>query len=575
MHARIHCAVLATLVFAAGAAAADPPVPIADLVLRGGKIATVDDKRPTAEAMAVKGDRILAVGSDDEIRRHVAPSTRVIDLAGRLAVPGFIEGHGHFVSLGQSMLILDLREARSWDEIVARVARTAEMTPAGEWIVGRGWHQDKWQQRPEPNVEGYPLNDALSRATPKHPVMLVHASGHMGIANARALELAGIGEGSRNPGGGEILRDERGRPTGVLRETAMSPVSAAQARAERERGGEAQREAFLKAVELASDECLRRGVTSFQDAGSTLETIDALRELADTGKLRVRLWMMARDSDAQLAARLAGVRVIGAGNHHFTVRGIKRAIDGALGTHGAWLLEPYEDVPGSSGLNLTSSAALRRTAELALAHDVQLCVHAIGDRANRELLDLYAEVFKSRGGDGKALRWRIEHAQHLHGDDIPRFARLGVIASMQGVHCTSDAPFVVQRLGQRRAKSGAYVWRSLLDAGAVVSNGTDAPVESVDPLACFHASVTRELAGGATFFPEQCMTRQEALRSYTLTAAYAAFEEDQKGSLTPGKLADIVVLSRDILTCDADEIRGTQVDYTIVGGRILHQRGAK
>jgi hypothetical protein len=254
---------------------------------------------------------------------------------------------------------------------------------------------------------------------------------------------------------------------------------------------------------------------------------------------------MARDANERLAAGFGEARVIGAADQHFTVRGIKRSIDGALGTHGAWLLDPYDDLPGSTGLNTASPASLRRTAEIALAHDVQLCVHAIGDRANREVLDLYGDVFKSRGVDGKSLRWRIEHAQHLHPDDIPRFARLGVIASMQGIHCTSDAPFVVQRLGERRAKEGAYVWRRLLDSGAVISNGTDAPVESVDPLASFHATVTRRLSTGATFFPEQCLSRAEALRSYTLSAAQAAFEEDLKGSLTPQREGEEMrVLSR-------------------------------
>ncbi len=272
-----------------------------------------------------------------------------------------------------------------------------------------------------------------------------------------------------------------------------------------------------------------------------------------------------------LARKLAACRMIGHGNGHLTVRGIKRMVDGALGTHGAWLLEPYDDLPGSTGLNVLPLEELRTTADLALAHDYQLCVHAIGDRANREVLDLMEDVFKQHP-QKRDLRWRIEHAQHLHPDDIPRFAQLGVIASMQGNHATSDGPFVVQRLGQRRTAEGAYAWRRLLDAKAVVINGTDVPVERIDPLACFFSSVTRQMASGATFFPEQAMTRDEALRSYTAAAAWAAFEDEDKGTLAPGKLADLVILSADLLTIPAAEIPKVRVETTIVGGRVAYQR---
>jgi predicted amidohydrolase YtcJ len=318
------------------------------------------------------------------------------------------------------------------------------------------------------------------------------------------------------------------------------------------------------------EECLAKGVTSFQDAGSAFGTIDVFKKLAGAGKLKVRLWVMVRTGNEEMARRLADYRLIGHGNNFLTVRAIKRSIDGALGPHGAWLLEPYEDLPGSTGLNTTSLDSLRETARLAVQHDYQLCVHAIGDRANRETLNIFEEVFQKHPAK-ESRRWRIEHAQHLHPGDIPRFAQLGVIASMQGIHCTSDAVFVLRRLGQRRAEQGAYVWQSLLRSGAVVSNGTDAPVESIDPIACFHASVTRQLPDGATFFREQRMTREQALKSYTLSAAYAAFEENLKGSLSPGKLADVVVLSEDILTIPEEKIREARVLSTIVGGQVLYQ----
>jgi predicted amidohydrolase YtcJ len=299
--------------------------------------------------------------------------------------------------------------------------------------------------------------------------------------------------------------------------------------------------------------------------------IDTYRELAEAGRLPVRLWVMINEDNDTLERSLDRYRLINVGHQHLTVRAIKRLVDGALGSRTAWVLEPYDDSPTSRGLNTLPLDELQRTADLALAHDYQMCVHAIGDRANREVLDLYARTFQAHAGR-RDLRWRIEHAQHLHPADIPRFQRLGVIAAMQAVHATSDGPFVVARLGQRRAQQGAYAWKSLLDSGAVITNGSDAPVERIDPIAGFYASVTRDMGGGRAFYPAQCMTREQALRSYTLDAAYAAFEEGTKGSLTPGKLADIVVLSQDIMSIPEERLRETRVVYTIVGGQVLFER---
>jgi hypothetical protein len=291
--------------------------------------------------------------------------------------------------------------------------------------------------------------------------------------------------------------------------------------------------------------------------------------MAAKGELRLRLWVMLRDSNQALAPRLDGFRTIGAGGNFLTIRAIKKYIDGALGSRGAWLLAPYSDKPDSVGLVIDSPEEIERTAELAIAHDYQLCVHAIGDRGNREVLNIYERVFREHP-EQKNLRWRIEHAQHLAAADIPRFGQLGVIAAMQGIHCTSDAPYVLLRLGPQRAEEGAYVWQKLIRSGAVVGNGTDAPVEDVSPIACYYASVSRKLKDGTRFYPDQRMSREEALKSYTWNNAYAAFEEDLKGSLRPGKLADITVLSRDILTVPEDEIPGTQVVYTIVGGKVAY-----
>lgn len=543
----------------------------ADLVLRGGKIVTLDDALPLAEAIATRGDRIVKVGKNADVADLVGEKTRVVELRGRLVTPGFIEGHGHFLSFGDSMLRLDLSEAKSWDEIVALVGEAAKKMPKGKWIEGRGWHQGKWTRPPEPNVQGYPVLESLSKAVPDHPVLLTHGSGHMCLANAKAMDLAGITRETKNPPGGEILRDRAGNATGAFRETAMGPIHRALARSLSNRTQEESRAETLQAVKLAGQECLKQGVTSFQDAGSSCGDVDLFKELAQRGELPVRLWVMLDDDNDTLARRLAEYRTIGYAKNHVTVRGIKRMIDGALGTHGAWLLAPYDDLPTSTGLNTTSLAALRTTAELAAKHDYQLCVHAIGDLANRETLNLMEATFKAHPGK-RDWRWRIEHAQHLHPDDIPRFAKLGVIASMQGCHATSDGPFVVQRLGERRAKEGAYAWRSLLDAKAIVTNGTDVPVEKLSPIECFYSTVTRHMASGEAFFPEQCLTREEALRSYTKCAAYAAFEENLKGSLAAGKLADLVVLSHDILTVPAEKLRDTRVDLTIIGGRVLYER---
>ncbi len=544
----------------------------ADLVLRGGKIVTVDDAVPEGEAIAISGYKIVAVGSDQEIARHVGEATRVIDLEGRLAIPGFIEGHGHFTGLGRAKMILDLTKARTWDEIVTLVGDAASTASPGEWIEGRGWHQEKWDVVPTPNVDGVPLHHELSEVSPENPVNLRHASGHASMANARAMELAGISTTTADPAGGTIVRDASGNATGLLRETAQRLVGAAISRS-REGLSEADRTAELEQiVELAGQEALSKGVTSFQDAGAAFETIDGFRRLADEGRLPVRLYVMVRrESNETLAEKLPDYRIIPEGNDFLAVRSIKRQIDGALGSHGAWMLEPYEDLEGDAGLVLESVADIEETARIAIENGFQVNTHAIGDRANREVLDIYERTFAAFP-DKHDLRWRIEHAQHIHPDDLPRFAELGVVAAMQGIHCTSDGPWVPKRIGAERAKSGAYMWRTLLDSGAVVGNGTDCPVEDVDPIASFHASVTRRMRDGELFYPDQKMTRMEALRSYTMANARAAFEEHLKGSLTPGKLADVVVLSKDIMTIPEEEIPTARVDFTIVGGEVRFER---
>jgi len=548
-------ALLGAVLGGCGGGGPDP----ADLVVLNGRLVTLASPSE-AEALAAAGGRIVFVGSSDGARSWIGPDTEVLDLQGRLGVPGFIEGHGHFWSVGEARLQLALDGARTWDEIVAQVAAAVAEAEPGTWILGRGWHQSKWSETPVPAVQGLPTHHGLSAVSPENPVLLGHASGHMAFANARAMELAGIDAATADPEGGEIVRDADGQPTGALRETAETLVAGL-------RSETLEPNYARQVVRLAGEECLAKGITSFQDAGSSFGLIDAYRQMADDGVLPLRLWVMVNESNEALARRLGRYRTIDRGDGFLTVRGIKRLIDGALGSHGAWLLDPYEDMPQSTGLNTTSLDVMEETARLARKHDFQLCVHAIGDRANRETLDLFERVL---AGD-RTRRWRVEHAQHIHPDDVPRFARLGVIASMQAVHCTSDGPWVPDRLGEQRSAEGAYVWRDLIESGAVVTNGTDAPVEDVDPIASFHASVTRRMANGEVFYEEQRMTREEALRSYTIDAAYAAFEEGAKGSLEVGKYADLTVLSRDIMIVPEEEIPGTRVVYTIVGGRLAYR----
>jgi predicted amidohydrolase YtcJ len=414
-------------------------------------------------------------------------------------------------------------------------------------------------------VEGLPTHHSLSAVSPDNPVILRHASGHAAFANAKAMEMAGITGETPDPPGGEIVRDADGEPIGAFRETAQRLLGAAAENAEPPDP--------RRLAELAVEASLANGVTSFHDAGVGFETVDLYKEMVDDGALGVRLWVMIRQPNERLAELLPEYRMVGYGDDRLTVRGIKVSVDGALGPHGAWLLEPYSDLPTSTGLNTSPIEALHETARIAMENDFQLCVHAIGDRANREVLDTYEAAFEVNP-TMTDTRWRVEHAQHLHPDDIPRFGQLGVIAAMQGVHCTSDGPWVTPRLGEQRAREGAYMWRDLWDTGAVIANGTDAPVEDISAIASYYATVSRVMKDGIAFYPDQRLTRMEALETYTSKAAYAAFEEDIKGTLTPGKLADIVVLSRDILTVPAAEIPSTDVVYTIVGGKVMYEKGA-
>jgi hypothetical protein len=410
-----------SLLIACGAAAGcGPRVEPATLVLRTGKIVTVDQRHPEVQALAARGDTIVAVGTNEEIAPYVGDSTEVLDLGGKLAIPGFIEGHGHFTGVGDARLQLNLMNVRNYDEIVAMVADAVKKAKPGELVRGRGWHQAKWDKVPMPNVEGVPLHASLSAVSPNNPVVLEHASGHAVFANAKAMELAGITKATPNPHGGEVMKDAKGNPTGYFKETAQELLGKVYEMAAGDEGLARRR------IELAAQESISKGITSFQDAGSSFATVDLLKKMVDEGKLPLRLWVMLNESNDKLAANLDKYKTINYGDKRLTVRGIKRMSDGALGSHGAWLLEPYTDLPQSTGLNTTPMDEIAETARLALQHGYQLCVHAIGDRANREVLNVFEAAFKANP-EKKDLRWRIEHAQHLNPADIPRFGALGVI----------------------------------------------------------------------------------------------------------------------------------------------------
>lgn len=545
----------------------------ADLIIRGGKIYTANDSQPEVEAVAVKGDKILFAGSEKQVNEFKGEQTQVVDLQGKTMTPGFIEGHGHLQGLGFKELNLELSDAKSYEELVERVKDAVAKSKPGDWIVGRGWHQDRWEKKPTKLIKGFQTHELLSSVSPNNPVYLTHASGHASFANAKAMEIAGVNQLSKEQlrkdlgEGGEIIRDPLGNPTGIFVEHAQYLVSKFRPKP--------SVETLTQAYELAMDACLKNGITSFHDAGIDGKTLELLKKFRSENKLKVRLYEMLSGSDHNLLKEYfkKGIEVDSA--HWLTVRSLKLYSDGALGSRGAWLLAPYSDRTETSGMPLMSMDSIHQISHEALNAGFQVCTHAIGDRANREILDRYEMAFKGNPDKAKDVRFRIEHAQHIDPQDIPRFAKLGVIPAVQAIHLSSDRPWAIDRLGEKRIREGAYMWQSLLKSGAHVVNGTDVPVEPINPVACFFASVTRqtlkgEPAGG--YEPEEKMTRAQALKSYTLDAAFGAFEEKIKGSIEAGKLADFTVFSQDLMTIPDDKILSTEIEMTIVGGKIMYKK---
>jgi predicted amidohydrolase YtcJ len=537
--------------------AAQSPRP-ADLVVTNARIYTVDDARPVVSAMAVRDGKVLFIGSLREAMALRGAATRVVDVGGRTVIPGMVDAHAHLLGLGQSLRTVNLFGARSYDEVIARVAERAKGLPAGQWLLGRGWDQNQWGDT------RFPTHEALSRAVPNNPVWLTRVDGHAGLANAAALRAARVTAASVDPSGGRIERAAAGEPTGVFIDNAKALV---------ERSIPApSREDTRRAIREAIAESQRWGLVGLHDAGESRATIDLMEEMAKAGEIPFRLYVMISDDSAAVAHYLQRGPQSALYDNHLWIRAIKLYADGALGSRGAALLEPYSDDPNNRGLLLSAPAHIQDVASRALRSAFQVATHAIGDRGNRIVLDAYDKALQANPTPDH--RFRVEHAQILNHDDIPRFAELGVIPSMQAVHQTSDMYWAGNRLGTGRL-FGAYAWRSLLNTGVVVPNGSDFPVEAVNPLLSFHSAVSRQDAENwpaAGWMPEQRMTRDEALKSMTIWPAYAGFQESMMGSLTPGKLADFVVLDRDIMTIPERDILGTTVVATYIGGKAVYER---
>ncbi|MFT6133778.1 MAG: putative amidohydrolase YtcJ [Cyclobacteriaceae bacterium] len=538
----------------------------ADLIISGGSIYTGNADQAIVEAVAVLDDQIIGLGSKQEMKKYQGTKTKSVDLSGATMYPGFIEGHAHIMGIGQNLINIDLMETKNFSELIDIVVERAELTPKGEWIIGRGWHQDKWTQLPEGASNGFPIHDALSAAVPDHPVYLKHASGHMSLVNAKAMELAKINSNTPDPAGGAVIKGLGKQPTGILNETAQGLVVKYIPEET-----ELQLEQTLR---LAVQACLENGITGFHQAGSSLRDINLFKKFAAEDELKLRMFVMLNGRDDELLDMYFEKGIEVDSMNKVTIRSVKLYSDGALGSRGAWLLEPYSDSPTEYGHNVTPMERVEAITMKAAAAGFQVCIHAIGDRGNREVLDIYERAISTYPEQMADHRFRIEHAQHINGDDIPRFAEMNVIPAMQAIHMASDRPWAIDRLGKERIEEGAYVWQSLLQQGSRIVNGTDAPVEPVSPLASFYASVSRRTLTGTPdngYEPDQKMTREQALRSYTLDAAYGAFEEELKGSIEVGKLADFTILDKDIMTIPEDDILKTEVVMTIIGGTIVYQ----
>jgi predicted amidohydrolase YtcJ len=556
LHADLALAPLLLAALAATAFAAESR-PAADLVVTNGRVFTVDPSRPEAEALAVIGERIVAVGSRAEIEAWRGPKTRVIDAGGRRVLPGFDDSHVHFSDGSAKLAQVKLKDARSPEELARRIAAQAGTLPKGEWVLGGTW-DDQAFDRPR-----LPARQDVDALTPETPVFVDRYDGHMALANGVALRLAGITRATEAPPGGEIVRDAAGEPTGVLKDAAMGlvyrvvPPPTAEAR--------------LRAIRAGLRHAASLGVTSVQDMGPAPDDVAAYAELAERGELTLRVSAAPLETRWEDQARLGLRRAFG--SPWLRLGAVKGFADGSLGSTTAFFFEPYTDAPGTSGLlsdEMQPIEAMRERLVKADAAGLQLCIHAIGDRAISTVLDLFEDVLKANGPRDR--RWRIEHAQHVAPSDFARFARLGVIASVQPYHAIDDGRWAEGRIGPERSKT-TYAFRSFLDAGVRLALGTDWYVAPLDPMETLYAAVTRATLDGRRpggWVPEQKITLAEAIEAYTAGAAYAEFQERDKGRLVPGQLADLVILSEDVFAVPAQRIRNVRVETTIVGGKVVY-----
>lgn len=535
-----------------------------DLILLHGNVVTMNPARPSAQAIAVRDGRILWVGSDKEAQKRWGAGKTSVDLRGATVLPGIIDAHTHLFELGKSLLRLNLKDVATEEEAVARVREKAASAPPGEWILGWGWDEGKWASH-------YPDNAALSRAAPNNPVYLVGLHGFAAWANKKALELAGITASTKDPENGKVLRDAAsGEPTGILLNRAQELVES--------RVPPMTLEQTKKAVELAAQECARNGLTSVHEARVSTMMLQAFRELLREGRLPLRIYAMLDGADHALVEQWLARGPEIDPQHRLTIRSFKLFADGALGSRGALLLEPYSDAPSTKGVVTTPEPAIYDLTRRSLAKGFQVNTHAIGDAANRMTLDAYGKAIHETPS-ARDPRLRIEHAQVVAPSDIPRFHQLGVIPSMQPTHCTSDMGWAEKRVGPERIK-GAYAWRSLLKTGAHLPLSSDFPGETLNPFYGIYAAITRQDPGGnpaGGWHPEQRLSLQEALRGYTREAAYAEFEDGQKGSLEPGKLADLIVVDKDItqLAGRPKEILSIRVMKTYVGGKLVYEADSR
>lgn len=534
-----------------------------DMLLLNARVYTVNENFDINEAIGIKDGKIVFVGSNEEAEKLKVRAAEILDLDGQTLLPGFIESHAHLLNIGKAKMELDLTKASKWEDIVSQVKNAVQETSEGKWIVGRGWHHEKWDKVPDRSVDGFPTHHLLSLVSQKNPVYLTHANGHMAIVNDAALKLAGISSETKVSDDSEIILDDKKEPTGVLVEHAMNLIF------------EVMDHNFdsNKAFDLAVDECLSKGICSFYDMGSTDSMITVYRYKYGLAEVALRLSVTRIIlSEDDIEPVISNDPELGLFDDHLDIRGIKILSDGALGSRGAWLLEEYTDRPGHFGNETFPVARIGEIASRCLKKGFQLIVHAIGDRANREILDQMSQAISENILDSLDHRFRIEHAQHLHPEDIPRFSQFNIIPSVQAIHLSSDRAWAIDRLGKKRIEDGAYMWKSLIESGATVLNGTDAPIEPVDPIPCFYAAVTRKNLKGQPsegYEADQKMTREEAIRSYTIHGAYGMFAEESKGSIEIGKYADLVLLDTDIITCPEEEILDTQVLKTIINGKIV------